>query len=57
MVTVLAIGPTLRELKPRGGDEFLRAIKFRRPPSFGGEVNPSAPCRKISGRVKEPFEV
>jgi hypothetical protein len=29
------------------GDGFLRAIKIRSTPSFEGEVEPSAPCRKI----------
>jgi hypothetical protein len=28
-------------------DEFLKAIKIRSLTSFGGEVKPSAPCRKI----------
>jgi hypothetical protein len=29
------------------GDGFLMAIKIRSTTSFGGEVNPSVPCRNI----------
>jgi hypothetical protein len=38
MFIVLASGPKLRDLKPVRGDGFLRAIKIRSTPSFGGEV-------------------
>jgi hypothetical protein len=44
---VLAIGPEVRGLKPGRGDVFLRAIKIRSTSFFGGEVKPSALCRKM----------
>jgi hypothetical protein len=34
------------------GDIFLRAIQILSMPSFGGELKPSAPCRKILLRFK-----
>jgi hypothetical protein len=37
---------------PAEGDGFLRAIKVRSTPSFGGEVKPLAPCDKILKNVK-----
>jgi hypothetical protein len=37
--------------------DFLRAIKIRSTTSFGEEVKPSAPCRKILRHVKNPFKV
>jgi hypothetical protein len=33
--------------EPGQGDGFLRAIKIRSMPSFGWEVKPEVPCRKI----------
>jgi hypothetical protein len=56
MVSVLAIRPKVRGFKPGRGHGFLRAIKIRSMSSFGGEVNPSAPCRKNLRHVKEPYE-
>jgi hypothetical protein len=53
MVSMLATGPKVRGLKPDRGDGYLRAIKIRSTPCFGGEVKPSAPCRKILRHVKE----
>jgi hypothetical protein len=50
-VIVLTIGSKARGFKP--GDGFLRAIKIRSTTSLGGEVQPSAPCRKILQDVKE----
>jgi hypothetical protein len=41
---------------PADGDGFLKAIKIRSAPSFGGKVKPSASCHKIIRHVKEPFE-
>jgi hypothetical protein len=35
---------------------FLRAVKIRSTPSFGGEVKPSAHSREISRYVKEAKE-
>jgi hypothetical protein len=52
MVSVLATGPKVRGLKPGRGDEFSRAIKIRTT-SFGEEVKPTAPCRKILRHVKK----
>jgi hypothetical protein len=36
-------------------DGFLIVIKIRSTTSFGGEVKPSVPCRKILRHVKEPY--
>jgi hypothetical protein len=47
VVSVLATGPKGRGLEFGQGDEFLKAIKIRSTPSFGWEVKPEAPCRKI----------
>jgi hypothetical protein len=52
VVSVLAIGPKVRGFKPSLGDVFLRSMTFLR-----REVMPSAPCRKVLRRVREPFEV
>jgi hypothetical protein len=54
--SVLAIGTKVRGFKPGLGDGFLRAVKIRRTPSFGGEVKPEATCRKILQHVKELYE-
>jgi hypothetical protein len=56
MASVLAIVPRLAGFFPAEGDGFLRAIKIRSSPSFGGEVKPSVPCRKILRHVREPFK-
>jgi hypothetical protein len=53
MVCVLAIGPKVCGFTPRRGVGFLRAIKVHSMPSFGGEVKPPAPCRKILRHVKK----
>jgi hypothetical protein len=52
MVSVLAIRLKICGFKPGLGNGFLRAIKSRTAPSFGGEVKPEAPCRKILWHVK-----
>jgi hypothetical protein len=52
---VLATGAKGRGFKPGRGDGFLRAIKTRSTPSFGWEVKPEVPCRKILRRVKVPL--
>jgi hypothetical protein len=57
MVSVLAIGPKVRGFKPGRDDEFSRAIKIRSTPSFGWEVKPPAPCRKILRHVKGYLDV
>jgi hypothetical protein len=56
-VSVLAIRPKDRWFKPGRRDGYLRAIKIRTAPSFGGEVKPSASRRKILWHVKNSFEV
>jgi hypothetical protein len=56
VVSVLAIEPKFRGFKPDRDGGFLRAIELRTL-SFGEEVKPSSPCRKILRHVKEPFEV
>jgi hypothetical protein len=43
MIGVLAIGLKDRWFKPGRGDVFLKVIKIRSTPSFGGEVKPSIP--------------
>jgi hypothetical protein len=55
VVSVLAIGPKDRGLKPGRGDGFLRATKIRSTPSFGWEVKPEVACRKILRHVKDPL--
>jgi hypothetical protein len=52
---MLAIGTKVRGFKPGQGDGFLRAIKICNTTSFGGEVNPLAPCGKILRHVKNHF--
>jgi hypothetical protein len=56
-VSVNAIVPKVRKLKPGRGDGLLRAMNIRSTHSFGGEVKPSAPCRKVLLHVKNYFEV
>jgi hypothetical protein len=51
-LSVLDIGHKVREFKPRRGDIFLKAIRIRSAPSFRGDVNPSAPCRKVLHHIK-----
>jgi hypothetical protein len=52
MVSVLAIGPKVHGFKPARGSGFLRTIKFRSTPSFGGEFKWQAPCCKTSQHSK-----
>jgi hypothetical protein len=52
MVSVLATGPKGCGFEPGQGDGLLRAIKIRSTPSFGWEVKPEVPCRKILRHVK-----
>jgi hypothetical protein len=53
VVSFLVTGPKGRAFEPGQGDGFLRAIKIRSTPSFGREVKPEAPCRKILLHVKD----
>jgi hypothetical protein len=55
VVGVLATGPKGHEFKPGRDDGFLRAIKVHSTPSFGWEVKPEVPCRKILWHVKDPL--
>jgi hypothetical protein len=52
IVGVLAIGPKVRGFKLSQGNGYLRAIKIHSTPYFGGEAQPSDPCRKILRHVK-----
>jgi hypothetical protein len=54
MASVLAIGHRGRGFKAGRGYRFLRAIIIRSTPSFGWEVKPEVPCRKILRHVKVP---
>jgi hypothetical protein len=57
MVSVLAIRTNVRGFKPGRGDGYLRAIRDRKKPSFGGEVKPEAPHRTIKRHVKNHLQV
>jgi hypothetical protein len=54
---VLAIVPKFRGSNPAEGDGFLRVIKIRITPSFGGEVKPKATYRNILRHIEKPFDV
>jgi hypothetical protein len=49
---VLAIGPKVRGLKPSRERWLFNGEKIRSMTSFGGEVKPSSPGRKILQNVK-----
>jgi hypothetical protein len=51
---VLATGPKDRGFKPGRGQWIFKGDKIRSTTSFGGEVKPSLPCRKIL-HVKDPY--
>jgi hypothetical protein len=53
VVSVLASGTKGRGFESGQGDGFLRAIKIHITPSFGWEVKPEVPCRKILRHVKD----
>jgi hypothetical protein len=53
MVSVLANGPKVHGFKPGRGDGFFKCDRISSTPSFGGEVKPSVPCRKILRHVKK----
>jgi hypothetical protein len=57
MAACFLLGPRFAGSVPVEGDGFLRAIQIRSTTYFGGEAKPSAPCRKISRHVKNPFEL
>jgi hypothetical protein len=53
---VLATEPKVRGFKPGRGRWIFKGGKISDTTSFGGEVNPWAPCRKISWHGKGPYE-
>jgi hypothetical protein len=53
VVSVLATGPKVGGFESGQSDGFSRAIKIRSKPSFGWEVKPEVPCRKILRHVKD----
>jgi hypothetical protein len=55
VVSVLATGIKGRGFRTGRGNVFLWAIKIRSTPSFGWEVKPEVPCRKILRNVKDPL--
>jgi hypothetical protein len=57
VVNVLTIGIKVAGSNPAEDDKFLRPIKIRSTSSFGGEVKPSVPCRKILRHVNKPCVV
>jgi hypothetical protein len=54
MIIVIAIEPKAPGFKPPESDGILRAIKIRSWTSFGGDVNPSAPCLNTLRHVTIP---
>jgi hypothetical protein len=55
VVSVLATGSKGRKFKPDRGDGLLKVVKIRSTPSFGWEVKPDVPCRKILRHVNNPL--
>jgi hypothetical protein len=53
VISVLATRPKGRGFKPGRGDGFLKPIKIRSTFSFGWEVKPEFPYRKILRHVKD----
>jgi hypothetical protein len=56
VVMVLAIEPKSRRFTPDPGRWFLSVIRIRSTTSFGGQVKPSVPHRKILQHVKKRYE-
>jgi hypothetical protein len=52
VVIVLATEPTFRGLKPCIGRRIFKGDKIHSTISFGGELKPSASCRKIFSMLK-----
>jgi hypothetical protein len=48
MDSVLVIRPKVRGFKPGGGNEFVRAIKIRNTPFFGGEFKSETPSKDFT---------
>jgi hypothetical protein len=57
VVSVFVIGPMVCRFKSSRGKGFLRVIKIGSTPSFVGEVNLEASCRKIYGMKNKPCVV
>jgi hypothetical protein len=57
VVSVLSTGPKVFGFEPGQGNGYLRSIKISSTPSFGREVKPEVPCRKIVRLVKDLLEV
>jgi hypothetical protein len=55
VVACLPLDPRFAGSNPAEDDGFSRVTKIRSTPSFGGEVKPSVPCRRLR-HVKEPYE-
>jgi hypothetical protein len=55
VVIVLATEQKVRGFRPSQDDGILKAIKIRSTTSFGLEVKPSVPCRKILRNVKDSY--
>jgi hypothetical protein len=53
VVIVLVVGLKLRGFKTGRGRWICKGNKIGSTTSFGGEVKPSAPCRKILRHVKD----
>jgi hypothetical protein len=53
VVSVLAVRLKACGLKLGRNDGFLRAIKICRTPSYGWEIKPEVPCRKILRHIKD----
>jgi hypothetical protein len=56
MVSVLAIGPKVRDFKLVRWRWVLRGVKNPQYAFLRREIKTLAPCRKILRHVKEPFE-
>jgi hypothetical protein len=56
MVSVLAIGRKVRGVKPGRRRWIFKGDKTRSTTSFEKEAKPSAPCRTILRRVKDPYK-
>jgi hypothetical protein len=54
VVSMLDIGPKVRGFKPGRGRWIFKGEKIRSTPSFGSEVKPPTPYRKIFGMLKIP---
>jgi hypothetical protein len=55
VVTMVSTGPRFACPNPDEDDGILRAIKVRIMTSFGGEIQPSVPCRKILRHAKDSY--